>query len=60
MSYKTGIDRAQNNILPDNLDAFIAEDNLVRVIDAFVDYLDLEIRICPYDRSSIRSLYVPT
>jgi transposase len=42
MSYKTGIDRAQNNILPDNLDAFIAEDNLVRVIDAFVDYLDLE------------------
>ena len=41
MAYKTGIPRAQINLFPISLDASIAEDNIVRVIDTFVDSLDL-------------------
>ena len=36
-----GEDRTQGVLLPDFLDAYVAEDNLVRVIDVFVDALDL-------------------
>jgi transposase len=36
-----GQDRRQVTLLPESLDEFIAEDNPVRVVDAFVDALDL-------------------
>ena len=36
-----GQDRHQETLLPESLDEFIADDNGVRVVDAFVDELDL-------------------
>ncbi|MGN5479626.1 hypothetical protein ACTMU2_30240 [Cupriavidus basilensis] len=36
-----GDDRQQVSLLPECLDDYIGEDNPVRVIDAFVDELDL-------------------
>jgi transposase len=36
-----GQDRHQTTLLPESLDDFIAEDNAVRVVDAFVNELDL-------------------
>jgi transposase len=39
--YKSGADRGQMALLPERLDDYIAEDNEVRVIDAFVEGLDL-------------------
>jgi transposase len=37
-----GEDRTQGVLLPEFLDDYVAEDNLVRVIDVFVDELDLQ------------------
>ena len=37
-----GVDRSQSTLFPDNLDDCIAEDNPVRVVDVFVDELDLK------------------
>ena len=37
-----GEDRSQVRLLPECLDDFIAEDNPVRVVDAFVEELDLQ------------------
>ena len=39
--FVAGVDRAQSTLLPECLDDFIDESNPVRVIDAFVDALDL-------------------
>jgi len=36
-----GISRSQSTLFPERLDDFISDDNPVRVIDAFVDQLDL-------------------
>src|SRR6266702_357881 len=36
-----GEDRRERLLLPDCLDDYVAEDNLVRVVDVFVDELDL-------------------
>jgi hypothetical protein len=36
-----GADRGQSTLFPDCLDDWIGEDNPVRVIDVFVDELDL-------------------
>ena len=36
-----GTDRGQSTLLPECLDDWVVEDNAVRVIDAFVDALDL-------------------
>ena len=36
-----GEDRSQGTLLPECLDDYIGEDNPVRVIDVFVDALDL-------------------
>ena len=36
-----GADRKQGTLFPECLDDWIAEDNPVRVIDAFIDRLDL-------------------
>src|SRR6185503_2979503 len=39
--YVEGEDRSQSTLFPERLDDYIAEDNPVRVIDVFVDELDL-------------------
>jgi transposase len=39
--FVTGADRAQSTLLPDCLDDFIDESNPVRVIDAFVNALNV-------------------
>ena len=36
-----GVDRSQTTLFPDRLEDFIAEDNPARVVDVFVDALDL-------------------
>jgi transposase len=41
MSYLQGLDRAQGLFLPESVEQYIAPDNPARVIDAFVDGLDL-------------------
>ena len=41
MAYIVGIDRNQTRMITTSLDDFIDEDNSVRVIDAYVDSLDL-------------------
>ena len=37
-----GEDRTQVTLLPECLDDYVAEDNPIRVIDVFVDELDLQ------------------
>ena len=39
--FVTGIDRSQGTMFPAQLEDYVAEDNPVRVIDLFVDQLDL-------------------
>jgi len=41
--YVEGQDRSQATLFPESLDEYIAEDNPVRVVDVFVDELDLKI-----------------
>lgn len=64
-----GDDRRQVRLLPECLDDFIDEDNPVRVIDAFVDELDLEALGFPgtepaatgrpaYHPSVLRKIYI--
>ena len=36
-----GLDRGQSTLFPDTLEDFVGEDNPVRVVEAFVDALDL-------------------
>ena len=36
-----GIDRSQSSLFPAELEDYVAEDNPVRAVDAFVDGLDL-------------------
>ena len=40
--YVEGQDRSQATLFPESLDKYIAEDNPVRVVDVFVDELDLK------------------
>jgi transposase len=47
--YVEGEDRTQNALFPERLDDWIHEDSTVRVIDAFVDELDL--RKLGFDRA---------
>jgi transposase len=39
--YVEGVDRAQTTLFPDRLEDYVAGDNPVRVVDAFVEALDL-------------------
>jgi len=39
--YVEGADRSQSILFPQQLDDYVAEDNIVRVVDAFVEALDL-------------------
>jgi transposase len=41
MGYKSGVDRGQQVMFPATVDEYVSADNPVRVIDAFVDGLDL-------------------
>lgn len=41
MRHLDGKSRQQGNLLPDTLDDYVGEDHPVRVIDAFIDSLDL-------------------
>ena len=43
MGYITGTDREQITLLPESVDDYVAEDNAVRVIDAYVDSLQLDV-----------------
>ena len=36
-----GQDRSQGTLFPERLDDYVEEDNLVRVIDGFIDDLDI-------------------
>ena len=36
-----GEDRSQSTLFPEHLDDYVGEDNAVRVVDVFVDELDL-------------------
>jgi hypothetical protein len=40
--YVEGENRSQSTLFPESLDEYIAEDNPVRVVDVFVDELDLK------------------
>ena len=40
--YVEGENRAQSTLIPESLEDYIAEDNPVRVVDVFVDELDLK------------------
>lgn len=42
MGYITGADRNQITLLPESVEEYISEENSVRVIDAYIDSLDLE------------------
>ena len=42
MGYKNGIDRNQITIMPESLDDFVSEDNICRIIDAFVNMLKVK------------------
>src|SRR6266511_3721228 len=47
-----GADREQITLFPECLEDWIDEENSVRVIDVFVDELDLaELRVCGVDRA---------
>jgi transposase len=40
--YVEGENRSQSTLFPESLEDYIAEDNPVRVVDVFVDELDLK------------------
>lgn len=69
MTYIKGSDRNQITMLPDCIDDLIGQDNSVRVIDAFIDNLDMEragfkrsipniTGRPPYDPRDLLKLYV--
>lgn len=69
MAYISGIDRGQMVLFPESLDEYIDENNPIRVIDAFVNQLDIEsvgfLRYVPakegrpgYDPRDIIKLYI--
>lgn len=69
MPFILGEDRFQINLLPNTLDEYVSEDNSVRVIDAYVDSLDLEdlgFKVFdgasagqkPYRREDILKIYI--
>ena len=69
MAFIEGEDRYQINLLPNTLDDFVSEDNPVRVIDAYIDSIDLEelgfivhsgnkAGQKPYKRKDLLKLYI--
>ena len=53
-----GVSRDQASFLPECLDDFVAEDNPVRVVDVFVD--DLDLRVLGFERVGPRSTGRPS
>lgn len=69
MPYVEGADRKQINLFPNTLDDYVSEDNPVRVIDCYVDSLNLEelgfevfsdqnAGQKPYRRENLLKLYI--
>jgi len=69
MGYVTGEDRYQMSLFPMSLDEYVSEDNPCRVIDVFVDHLNLvnlgfkyakvkDVGRPPYDPSDLLKLYI--
>jgi transposase len=69
MKYIAGADRSQIMLMPDCLDDYIDENNIARVIEAFVNRLDFaelgfahaELNFCgrpPYDPAMLLKLYI--
>jgi len=42
MGYIKGEERNQNTLFPESIDDYISDDNSVRVIDEYVEQLDME------------------
>ena len=53
MHYISGEDRNQISVLPPSIDEYVTDENPVRVIDAFVDSLDMTAM--GFERSSLNS-----
>ena len=50
MSYIEGFDRNQGILIPEYLDDYVKKNDIVRVIDAYVEQLDVKkIEICSAD-----------
>jgi hypothetical protein len=47
MSYIKGEDRNQTFLFPESIDDYIHEDNPVRIIDEYVDQLDMKLSFFP-------------
>jgi transposase len=69
MQYISGTNRSQITLMPNCLDDYVSEDNVVRVIDVFVDRLDMgelgfakaKLKACgrpPYDPAMLLKLYI--
>lgn len=69
MNHRSGIDRSQTLLFPESLDDYVAADNPVRFLDAFVESLDLhtlgftKARCAqtgrpPYDPAALLKLYL--
>jgi len=69
MYYINGVDRNQTELLPESIEDYVGQDNPVRVIDAFIDSLDMsalgfahsvpnDMGRPPYDPKDILKLYV--
>ena len=69
MGYKRGIDREQVMLLPERVEDYVGKDNPVRLLDAFVESLDMEglgvvhakpneLGRPPYDPRDMLRLYV--
>jgi len=66
MPYKSGINREQVTLFPETLDDYIAEDNEVQFIDAFVDHIEIELKYSkagetgrpPYNPKDLLKLYL--
>ena len=69
MAHISGDDRTQLLLLPDSVDDYVGSDNFVRLINAFVDGLDLKAAGCGrvqakttgrpgYDPADLLKLYI--
>ena len=54
-----GIDRGQLSLLPESLDQWVDDSNPVRVIDAFVEALDLDEEFAGFLRGQIPKSRAP-
>jgi transposase len=66
MPYKSGINREQITLFPETIDDYIAEDNEVQFIDAFVENIEIEFKYSttnetgrpPYNPKDLLKLYL--